>query len=198
MQRQKNDRLFPGQSRFPDGQSLPGLADGNRFVQAGFTAIRSILMNDAPFGCLIDSGDHRLHILRLRFRVRNRKAFLHFAQASQDTSITEGTHGRLTSALGGGFCVSHLEKEDAEIVSVEARGGGHACQDAMRSLRTAVKLKALQLRAAAEVRLFVGIGPFVDGRFRRLFWNSRAHFLGLRLRRLKREDRAAWSLGNFR
>ena len=58
-------------------------------------------------GCLIDGRDHCLHVLRFRFRSSSRKTFLHLAQASKDASIAERAHRRLTSALGGGFCVGH-------------------------------------------------------------------------------------------
>jgi hypothetical protein len=110
MQRQKviSDWLFPDQSRFTDHQSLAWL-DGKRFAQARFAALRSILVNDAAFGCLIDGRDHCLHVLHCRFRGCARNAFLYLAQASKDTSIAERAHCCLTSALGGRFCVSHWE-----------------------------------------------------------------------------------------
>src|ERR1700681_439605 len=100
-----SDWLFPDQSRLIG--SLARRLDGKRFVQAHFTALRSILVNDAALGRLIDGGNHGLHVVRRRFRPTARNAFLHLAQPSKDTSVAKRTHCRLTSAFGGGFCVSH-------------------------------------------------------------------------------------------
>src|ERR1700730_3891517 len=91
------------------GGGRRGRRSDQRSVQARFAALPSILVDDAALGCLIDGRDHCLHVLRLPFCSSVRNAFLHLAQASQDTSIAERAHSCLTSAFGGGFCVSHWE-----------------------------------------------------------------------------------------
>lgn len=127
----REDEMLRGGSR--------GRWSDQGFVQARFPAVGRILMDNAPLGCLIDGGDHCLHVLRLRFRPWARNAFLHLAQASKDASIAERAHRRLAGALGGGFCISHWETR--KFVSGEARGEGATCQDTMRSFAAPLRVE---------------------------------------------------------
>lgn len=128
------------------GGSRGGRGPGNRFVQARLTAIRGVLVNDSALGCLVDGRNHGLYVLRFRFRIGARNAFLHLAQASKDTSIAERTHCCLTSAFGGGFCVSHWENCE--------RGGSRTGERLSRRdapLRGQGRIASTTLRGQSEV-----------------------------------------------
>ena len=111
-----------------------------RFVQAGLSAIGGIPVDDAALGCFIDGRDHCPHIFRFRFGAGTGDAFLHLAQARQDTSIAQGAHSCLTSAFGGGFCIGHWKTKNCE------RGGSRRGRRVSRRDRLSVGLQQLTRR----------------------------------------------------
>jgi hypothetical protein len=81
-------------------------------VQTRLPPFRSIPVNDAALGGLIDRGDHGTNIFWVRLGAGSRNAFLHLAQAREDAAVAESAGGRLSGAFGSGACVSHFELEN--------------------------------------------------------------------------------------